>query len=261
MRIISHNLFEGAENTYSELKGFMAHRKPDIACLQETNGWGSGTPSRASDFKDDLKFSSGVLAGSNTRFELATFSGLLPKMTAAYRKGFWHAAIHTAFDLDGELLHVWNVHLHPKGEDERLEEVGLLANYIGLNDPATFGPDGLVLITGDFNSLSREDNYPDQLLDDLTKQNIPKFGTDRLRYDVTDYLTGLGLVDIAAERGEAVSTVPTPANRDTFHAADLRLDYMFASRALLERVTGFSVIKDPVTDILSDHYPIELALE
>jgi len=54
--------------------------------------------------------------------------------------------------------------------------------------------------------------------------------------------------------------VPTPANKDAAHAAELRLDYAFTTPKLARLVTSYQVLKDESTDRASDHYPICIAL-
>ena len=109
---------------------------------------------------------------------------------------------------------------------------------------------------GDFNSLSRTDEYPEDLISQLAAKGITKFGTTNLKYDVTDFFTEAGLIDVAASLSSRTNTVPTPANQDVYHAAELRLDYMFATQGLARAIKSIEVVKSPLTDVISDHYPI-----
>ncbi len=247
---MSYNLYEGAQDTYSQLREFVAKTAPDVLCLQETNDWNDGSPSRLDEFGEQVSLPHHIFGDSNTRFKLATFSRAPIVSSQVLTDGFWHAAIKTTVEYEGSTLDVWNTHLNPRGEDNRVAEAGKLVELVDPGRPT--------IITGDFNSLSSVDAYPDDMAAGLAVQGITKFGTDRLRYDVTRRLTQAGFVDAAAELGTTTSTVPTPANTDMFHAAEMRLDYMFVSGSLVQSLRSATVPKNLLTDVISDHYPVVL---
>jgi len=253
MRIASYNLYEGAQDTYSQLQDFITEQDIDVLCLQEVNGWGVGYPKRIDEFGESIRFPHYVYGDSNTRFKLATYSSIPMLSSRVITEGFWHSSVKTTFEIQDNTLDVWNIHLNPRGEDDRLKEVEQIVAMIDPNQPT--------IITGDFNSLSEADHYPDDFIDILTAQGITKFGKKRLRYDVTSRLVSAGLVDIAADLGVSTNTVPTPANKDMHHAAEMRLDYMFVSQGLVRAVKSIKVPKTPLTDSISDHYPIIMDLE
>jgi len=250
MRIASYNLFEGAQNTYPLLQKFVKQEALDVICLQEANGWQNGSPSRLENFAAATGLTHFVYGNSNTPFKLATFSALPILDSHVCTEGLWHGATQTTIargDLEVEL---WNFHADPQSEDARLAEVRLVAPMIGRRG----------LLVGDINSLSCNDRYPDTLPAELALMGITKFGVNSLHHDVTDYLTKAGLIDIAAARNSRDATVPTPANKDQQHAADLRLDYMFATRAIAARVSDIQVVKNELTNRISDHYPLVVTL-
>lgn len=252
MRIASYNLYEGAQNTQAELRDFVDEQELDVLCLQEANGWADGTPAILEDFANTTDLSNWVYGDSNTRFKLATLSKNPIAESEVHTDGFWHSAIHSVIQGGNEPLHIWNVHLNPGNEDQRLAEAKLLMSLID--------PEEHALVMGDFNSLSRTDQYPEDLISELTAKGITKFGTTNLRYDVTDFFTKVGLVDVAALLASRTNTVPTPANRDVYHAAELRLDYMFATQGLAKVIKSIGVVKTPLTDAISDHYPVVATL-
>jgi exodeoxyribonuclease III len=253
MRIASYNLFEGAQDDLSLLQDFVRQQDIDVLCVQEANGWNDGEPTQLERLAAETGLDSYVYGDSNTRYKLATLSRLPILRSQVYTDGFWHSAIQTTIRHDDETLDFWNIHLNPGDEDSRLAEA---AKIVGMIDMAKSA-----IVMGDFNSLSEADRYPDELISQLTQQGIKKFGTDRLRFDVVDYFTRGGLVDLANELGNRETTVPTPANTDMHHAAKMRLDYMFATRALIGSVSNMAVPKNALTDTISDHYPVVLTLE
>ena len=53
-----------------------------------------------------------------------------------------------------------------------------------------------------------------------------------------------------------VPTVPTPSNEDKMHAAPLRLDYIFISPGLQPFLKDATILRTPLANIASDHYPL-----
>lgn len=252
MRIASYNLYEGAQNTQAELRDFVDEQDLDVLCIQEANGWADGTPTQLEGFANATGLSDWVYGDSNTRFKLATLSKSPITDSEVHTDGFWHSAVHSIIQDGTGPLHIWNVHLNPGNEDQRLAEAKLLISLID--------PDERTLVMGDFNSLSRTDEYPEDLISELAAKGITKFGTDNLRYDVTDFFNEAGLVDVAASLASHTNTVPTPANQDVYHAAELRLDYMFATQGLAKAIKRIEVVKTPLAGSISDHYPVVATL-
>lgn len=250
MRIATYNLFEGAQDTYTLVKQFVDKHAIDIICIQEANGWQDGNPSKLKDFSCSTGLLHYTFGDSNTRFKLATFSRPPFVNASIITDGFWHAAIASTIRYCGRDLDLWNVHANPQDEESRLKEAEQITKRLGRN----------AIVMGDINSLSRSDDYPSSLVDKLSERGITKFGNGSLRFDVTDYFSSHGLVDLAAAVHANVPTVPTPANKDMYHAAEMRLDYMFATNGLLTAIKDISVIKDELTHKISDHYPVVLTL-
>lgn len=253
MKVVSYNLFEGASTTKSELAEFISGEQPDVVCLQEANGWGDDEQSRTKEFATEVGLPFYVFGDSNTRFKLATFSRTPFSGSEVYKNGFWHSAIRASIQHGKDTIDVWNVHLDPRGEDNRLDEAKILAAMVNRA--------GKAVAMGDFNSLSATDEYDPTLLEQLRAKGIRKFGEVALRHDVMDYFAGAGLVDVAQALGTNEWTVPTPVNTDAHHADRLRLDYMLATTDLIPSITNMSVVKTELTDKISDHYPLVATIE
>lgn len=253
MKVVSYNCYEGAQNTRDILLGSIADLRPDILQLQEINEWGEGNPSPFQHLAETGSFETAVFGDSNTRFKLGTLARRASLDYEVLTSGFWHSTIHTALPFRDSVLHMWNVHLNPQLEDNRLPEV---ENVLRQIDPESYA-----LITGDFNSLAESDGYDEQyLLVRFNAQGLKKFGETALRFEVIKRLTDAGLVDIGAQYSWQ-NTVPTPANKDAAHAAQLRLDYAFATPKMAALVSDYRVVKNTLTDHASDHYPIEIIID
>lgn len=247
MKIVSYNLFEGANETTAALEEFVNNEYPDVVCLQEANGWGDDNERRAKEFAEKTGLSHWIYGDSNTRFKLATFSRFPFVNSTVHKDGLWHSAIQAGVRLpDNNVAEIWNIHHNPRNEDDRIREAKKLTSIMGTK----------ALIMGDFNSLSRSDDYDPGLVKQLNAKNIQKFGETALRFDVMDLWDEQGLTDIALHLGANIWTVPTPANKDLNHADRLRLDYMLATPSLLPSIVSLATPKNDLTDKISDHYPL-----
>jgi exodeoxyribonuclease-3 len=255
MKIISYNIFEGVVDTRAELAEYVIGQDPDVLCIQEANGWDENDHRIATAFGEEVGLPHLVFGVSNTQYHLAIFSKEPFIDSEVHTDGIFHCTIHVTLPHGDDVLHLWNVHLDPRSEDDRLKEADLL---LSLMDP---GQDQPVLAMGDFNSLSPQDDYPGDLHDDLLAQGVTKFGEEELRFDVMQKFADGGMTDVAQERGTADSSVPTPVNDDEDHAAQLRLDYLLANDAALPMVGSAIVEKNEETDGISDHYPLAIAVD
>ena len=251
MNLLTYNLFQGAQKTYSDLVDFMLAQKPDIVCLQEVNGWQDNDFARCKDFVQKTGLAYFVFGESNTRHKLATFARFPIESSQVYTKNFWHCAIKTGFSKNNKSFTIFNLHLCPKNEDTRLNELKQILAAMDATAPT--------LLAGDFNSLSRHDNYSSTLRADLQRNGITKFGTDSVEYRVTDALEKAGIIDVCAEQKNMSPTVPTPFNSDTMHRVPVRLDYVFATQPF--PVGAVQVLKSPATKRISNHYPLRVEFE
>jgi exodeoxyribonuclease-3 len=253
VRIATYNLFEGASGSYNRLVEFVRDSQLDVICFQEVNGWQDGDNARLRDFTDKVLFTASAYGNSNTEFKLATIGKHAILGKTLHAEAFWHGALETKMALvNGEQLTVVNLHLDPWQEASRDREVARLLAAL---------PPGPTVITGDFNSLSRQDNYPPELLKQLQANGISKFGANALEFTVIDRLLQAGFIDAAAVTGKMESTVPSPFNTDQSHEVPVRVDYIFVSPDLVPRVRNVETVKNDLTNAISDHYPVVLTLD
>lgn len=259
MRIATYNLFEGASGSYNRLVVFAREAKLDVLCLQEVNGWQDNDFARLRDFTDQILFAAYAYGNSNTEYKLATVSKYAIIKQTLHAEAFWHAALEVRLQVGGgqdgaaQEVSIFNIHLDPWQESSRDKEIARLL--------ATVDPARPTIITGDFNSLSRQDNYPPALLTELQSRGISKFGTSALEFTVIDRLLQAGFVDVAAAAGTFETTVPSAFNTDKNHEVPVRVDYMFVSPALVPLVKQVEVIKSDLTDAVSDHYPLVVTFQ
>jgi exodeoxyribonuclease III len=253
VKIATYNLWNGASDTYFRLVDFAKEQKFDVLCLQEINGWQDKDFERLKDFADRAGFTDFQYGNSNSEYKLATFTTLPVVSQTVHEEGFWHCVVETRLRIGETEIVIFNVHLDPWKEEPRLREIEKLLAKV---DPAN-----PTILTGDFNSLSRQDNYPPEFLAALQARGIYKFGQNALEFRVTDRLAEAGFVDVAAQASRFDTTVPSAYNHDGDHEVPARIDYMFVSNNVAPMVRSIEVLKDVSTDKISDHYPVVLTLE
>jgi exodeoxyribonuclease-3 len=255
-RVATYNLFEGAGGSYNRLVEFVREARLDVLCLQEVNGWQNNDFARLKDFADKILFASWAYGNSNTEYKLATVSKHKILGQTLHAEAFWHAVLEVRLQLPefgGQEISIYNVHLDPWQETSRAKEIARLL--------ATIDPQRPAIITGDLNSLSRQDNYPPELLAQLQAKGISKFGTNALELGVIDQLLQAGFIDAAAAAGNFQPTVPSAFSTDQAHEVPVRVDYIFVSPALAPYVKQVELLKSDLTDAISDHYPLVVTLE
>ena len=148
-----------------------------------------------------------------------------------------------------------SAHLCPNGATARQREAAYLAVQA---DPKSF-----TLLTGDFNSASPHDPEPEGFNELAAHHRSRYIASDLHTADrsVLAHLETAGWVDIGHALGESnVPTVPTAGFAETEFAV-MRCDYMLASQALAQYATSYQVIRNSVTDMASDHYPVLATFE
>ena len=111
---------------------------------------------------------------------------------------------------------------------------------------------------GDFNSLSPLDKYDDaKILASMKQVGIGKFGRGKLRKEVIQKVMDAGFIDTIKEFSKTFEySVPTMYCKDKNHFADLRLDYLFITRPLVDSLKNARIIRTEETNQLSDHFPL-----
>jgi exodeoxyribonuclease III len=255
IKIASYNLWNGAADTYFRLVDFIKEQKFDVLCLQEINGWQNGDFARLKDFADRAGFTDYEYGNSNSEYKLVTLSNLPIKARTVHVEGFWHGVVEIHVEFAGLELVILNLHLDPWREEPRLREIKRLLQLIDAGKPT--------VITGDFNSLSRADNYPPEFLATLQQKRFDKFGVGALDYRVTDCLAEAGFIDAAARLNRLDKTAPSKYgvhDEVPVGVAPVRVDYAFITSDLLPFLRDVSVVQSEETDKISDHYPIALTL-
>ena len=240
----------------------MARQSPDVVSLQELNGFSQkdlaeDAASWGHSYSEILK-KRGFPTGITSRYPISHVRRI--------QEGFHHGLLRC------QIRDVWFyvVHFHPSNYKKRAEEAGLLKQDI-MSLP---GESPRVLLAGDFNAFSPEDEYHygknTKLISFFERLDSAKSSARNLNHGAIDYgaieaLLGHGFIDVVASQRSAdspyVGTFPTRLIDDKDHGPDRRIDFIFVSRNLQESVLSAGILRDATTEVLSDHIPVVAVID
>jgi exodeoxyribonuclease-3 len=252
MKVMYLNILEGSreKERFEKIIRFVNSENPDILGLSELKDWDKNDYEKLKEFQKKTNYKNSVFCKCHRGFHLALFSNqdFLEQKTIA--DGFVNGFIRARLMINNEPMVVILTHLHYVNEDLRLKELEIIQQNIG-NDEN-------IILMGDMNSLSPLDNYDEnQLLDFMRKIGIDKFGKEKIRRDAITKIMDMGFVDIVKQFSKSFEySVPSLYNRDKDHFTKLRLDYIFANKQIADKVTKAKIIRNDITNQLSDHFPV-----
>ncbi len=254
MKIMTYNIWDGGEDRLPLIKEIVREVDPDYLTLNEANGFSDNDSKILKEFAKDLDFDYFDLALCGEEdYHVAVFSKrkftLIKKLQPLMR-----ACIITSLETNLGSLAIASLHLTPYSEDLRNGEIDLIVENQKDND--------IRILTGDMNSLSRNDGYKKTMIERFNESQLKKFTTNgKFRFDAIDKILSSEYSDVAMElKKNDISTVPTLNSKDGDHSKT-RLDYFFVSDPLIPKLVSYSVIKNEKTERASDHYPIVMTLE
>jgi Exonuclease III len=239
--------------------GLINELRPDVFLMQEAKGLDANGATRFYGLEEQIAMRGFLAAAPRTGQNVAIFirDPLKPLSFEADGDHFHHTLATLRVAVPGIKLPFtfMSAHLCPSGREIRRRE----AAYLGV----LAAPEGLTLLTGDFNSASPHDPEPHDwaalaphhraryLADDLV-------GIDR---NVLAHLETAGWVDLGHRLdSNTTPTVPTAAYQNV-EFATMRCDYLLASAALSAAAQSYEVIRNDITDMASDHYPVLVTFE
>ncbi|WP_316747659.1 endonuclease/exonuclease/phosphatase family protein [Pedobacter gandavensis] len=155
------------------------------------------------------------------------------------------------------------VHLSPFRHEKRREEVATITDSL-----ERWSISKKTLILGDMNSLAATDsmsyNRHGRLTPMLSSDSTSKLSNTsngQLDYEVPAYLIQKGFVDTWSMKVKGFNfSYPSLVFGPVPDSSKERIDYIFVSSDLQKSATKPIMVKDAVTDQLSDHYPLSILL-
>ena len=224
---------------------------PDFVAIQEASNFDTNENELLKRVSNETKLpyyalSQGTLAGDQKRYYVVSLSRyplheeyLFPCST------FQCAPLSVVIDSPLGKLSICNIHLHARSEDERVREAEVILNYQSKYNKH--------IILGDFNLLSRSDNYGDLSAREFTHYDLVRFeATDIFNMYHTDAIAHINVNDR--------STHPTIGVTHKISKTPIRVDYVFLTPSLSTHIKNAKIIKTPTAEKASDHYPVVVTL-
>jgi len=257
LRILTHNVWYGFTEAPERKKPWLAWMKdqdPDIVSLQELNEY---TPQMLAEDARSYGHAYSVLlkqegfpTGITSRYPIED----IKKVT----EGFHHGLIRVRI----QQVYYYVVHLHPSNWEFRNAEINKI-----LQDIKNLPPGAEVILAGDFNTFSPVDSvyYSHNRLETFFKNRDVQFNEKNLNNGALDYsvilkVLDFGLIDLEGSLRkpsyEFSGSFPTLVEKEGEHGDQRRLDYIFASKNLSDKVKRAEIIVNDTTLHLSDHLPV-----
>lgn len=261
LRIITHNVWYGftkkREPRYTDWKRWMKAQSPDVVSLQELNTY---TEERLREDAESwghpysvLLKEDGFPTGITSRYPIHDVKRI--------RRGFHHGLLRCR--IQGIWFYV--IHFHPSNFQWRIGEAALVKQDV----ESLPEENPKVVLAGDFNGFSPADKAQydsDQHLVpffrslDQKNSNARNLNDGRIDYGGIQAILEQGYTDLIASRKSRhlpfVGTFPGALVSDQDHGTDRRLDYIFVSPSLRDQVESVAILRDPCTEVLSDHIPV-----
>ncbi|RYG22199.1 MAG: hypothetical protein EOO07_00540 [Chitinophagaceae bacterium] len=256
-KVLSYNVYEGFRKDSALMLAFqdwVKRKSPDVVAFQEFNGI---SKAQLVEMAKAAGYSYTVLQ-KRAGFPLALMSKHRITEVVKVTEGMQHGMLYAK--IAG--YHFIITHLQPKDYRKRIEEVDTLLKYI--NRVPKGEP---LMLMGDLNNMSPldKDDYANEakmkLVLSSEKNNadthITKDG--EIAYTAIQKLLDVGMIDTWRMFNKAYDkSAPTKIRK---HQNYTRIDYIFANEALKPQLLDATLVKDELTDKLSDHYPMLLILK
>lgn len=252
MKLMAYNILKGGENRLGLILEVIKKENPDFLVVNEANGFDKNDELNQFSKKISLPYFKLSLSGEYN-YHTAVFSKYSFKEIKEIRP-LRNAGIFVVVETEFGKISIIGAHLSPYTEDSKLSEIDLI-----INQQKQY-PNRILM--GDMNSLSDRDRYDEKIIKGFNETQLNKFTTNgKFRFDVIDKIISFGYLDSAVIfNKQMISTVPTEIKQDKAHLTDMRIDYIFISDSLEDKIKNHSVIKNKITEKASDHYPIVIEI-
>lgn len=261
LRIITHNVWYGFSRVPERKNiwiAWMNDQQPDIVSLQELNEY------------THKKLAEDAKMYGHTYSALLKEEGFPTGITSRYpiedikriKEGFHHGLMRVRI----QQIYFYVIHLHPSNWETRKTEINQI-----LQDIEELPPDSKVILAGDFNTFSPLDSvyYSHGRLEPFFNERDFQYEEKNLNHGKLDYtviqeVMDFGLIDLEASLRissyDFPGSFPTLVEKEGEHGDQRRLDYVFASKNLANKVTKAKIVTSDTALILSDHLPVMVDL-
>jgi exodeoxyribonuclease-3 len=255
LKVMTFNVLFGGEARFGEILALLARVRPDVLVLQECLWWETGDRlhqvASALEIPADpthIHLGTARPRGSGRRYHVVIASRRPLRNIQIHNdpRQIGHCLVQCQLDSGGPVT-LFGTHYDAHNEDTRLVEARYLCDLL---DEVTFR-EGLYLLAGDLNSLSRKDPYPEDLPEKLRAAGTDKYGHPP-RFSVIDTLEAFGWIDALYHRQPPSQWVTARRDRGGV-VIDYRTDYILASPLMAERLVSAEVVD---VGTASDHHAV-----
>ena len=247
LRFISYNILEGMkldkQQNFDNFAAWVREKDPDFMALCECNNFTeeslTALANRYGHTYAILCKETGYPVGLTSKYPIELRSRMLEEVP------LWHGALHLRIkDINVVVLHLYPFGTYPNGQGAagsgdayRDTEINCILDNTIRRYPA----EPLWLMSGDFNSYSPKDA-------DAMPANT--------YYETHSTVLRSGYADALRDRhSQFFRSVPTVYGGWP-DGNGRRIDYIYASQAVMREITCSEIIYDEFTDMHSDHYPV-----
>lgn len=252
MKLITYNILNGGEDRLESIIKVISGEKPDFLIINEANEFEKDD--KLNKFSEKIGLPHFKLSLSGEYNYHAVLFSKYPFKEVKEIKPLRNAGVLVVVDTKLGKICIAGAHLSPYTEESRLPEIDLII------DEQKQYPNKVLI--GDMNSLSAGDGYDEEVIKGFNETQLSKFTTNgKFRFDVINRITASGYLDSALIfKKQKTPTVPTGLKEDEAHLTDIRVDYIFVSESLKDKIKSYSVVRNKITEKASDHYPVTIEL-
>ena len=259
--VISYNVWNGFESQDHRRAAFVQWAKQqnaDVIAFEELNNFTQASFSQlANSFGHPYAVISkekGYPVGISSRYPIQNVYKLM--------KGMHHGCLYA--EIKGISFFV--VHFSPFSSAFRLQEADSVAQVLQKRNKLN----GQAIVLGDFNAFSPKDSLfyntsaakDSMYVEEMKNSKLRNLNKDNnIDYQVISRFLENGFYDsFSLFHKTFQSSYPSKAYALAPVSSQCRIDHMLISQKIKTKCKGMEIIKDVVTDTLSDHYLIKLRL-
>lgn len=255
-KVLSYNVLMGLQQDsliQEEYQEWVRKIDPDIVAYQEMNKFTQrGLEQFAGRYGHPYAVMSkldGFPVALSSKYPIVNVQKVVDNM--------WHAYLYANVNN----IHVFVIHFSPFSYKKRQHEMRQVLAHAAL-----LPQDEKIIIMGDFNSLSQQDEQyhtPEMVQAMLEREkkedHIRNLNNGKIDYTVMNAIREAGYEDVFLLKNDRlISSVPTKKYGEP---STRRIDFIWTNPVLSECVVSSAIIQDATTDHISDHYPVLVILD